>query len=115
MRVNHLGRTGMYYPAFLHILENDPIFPYKEEDWDRINKTRKYDPKRGTTSPEFDTLCKYINDWLNKHYIMIEIDYTHPEDAGSRDEVVLCYEKKSDDIYDHPDFETELPKLVCYR
>ena len=46
---------------------------------------------------------------------MIEIDYTHPEDNGSRDEVVLCYEKKSDNIYDHPDFETELPKLICYR
>ena len=95
-RVFHLGRTGMYYPAFFHILEKDNKFPYKEEDWERINKTRKYDPNHGTTSPEFDKLCDDINAWLSDHYIMIEVDYTHPEDWGSRDEVVLCYEKKSD-------------------
>lgn len=115
MIVNYLGRTGMYVRAFEHILENDPNFPYKKEDFEKINKTRKYDPTKETTSPEWETLCKRINEWLNEHYIMIEIDYTHPEDDGSRDECVLCYEKKSDDIYYSPDFENELPKLVCYR
>ena len=114
MRVRHLGRTGMYYPAFLHILENDKDFPYKEEDWDRINKTRKYDPCKGTTSKEFDKLCKDINKWLNEHYDMFELDYTHFDDCGSRDEVVLCY-KKGKGKWDSPDFESELPVLVCYR
>lgn len=116
MRVNHLGRTGMYEVAFHHILEKDPTFPYKKEDWERIQKTRKYDPSRGTTSPEFDKLCSKINNWLNDHYIMIEIDYTHEDDYGSRNEVVLCYErhKPGDDMFDSPDFE-KAPELVCYR
>lgn len=114
MRVNHLGRTGMYIQAFEHILENDTKFPYKMEDWDRIDKTRKYDPRTGTTSPEFEKLCKDINDWLNNHYDMFEIDYTNFNDPGSREECVLCYTKRLDE-WGHPDFESELPKLVVYR
>ena len=116
MRVTHLGRTGMYKEAFNHILEKDPTFPYKGEDWEKIQKTRKYDPSRGTTSPEFNELCSKINNWLNERYIMIEVDYTHEDDHGSRDEVVLCYEKHEDrdGIYDSPDFE-KAPVLVCYR
>lgn len=115
-RISYLPRTGMYQTAFNHILENDATFPYKKEDWERIDKTRKYDPKRGTTSPQFDKLCNDINKWLDDRYIMIEIDYTHPDDNGSRDEVVLCYERhgSKDDIYDLPDFD-KAPVLVCYR
>ena len=114
MRTTYLGRTGMYETAFNHILEKDPSFPYKKEDWEKIQKTRVYDPSKGTTSPEFNSLCSKINNWLNEHYIMIEIDYTHPDDYGSRDEVVLCYKKNGDSIYASPDFE-KAPELVCYR
>ena len=114
MRVDSLGRTGMYESAFFHIIEKDVSFPYKKEDWERIQKTRKYDPLKGTTSFEFNKLCSEINDWLNKHYIMVEVDYTHPDDNSSRSEVVLCYEKHDDSIYDSPDFE-KAPLLVCYR
>ena len=116
MRVEHLGRTGMYEQAFFHIIEKDPMFPYKKEDWERIQKTRVYDPSKGTTSPEFSKLCNKINSWLNAHYIMIEVDYTNDESWGSRDEVTLCYKKHPDKNpeFDSPDFE-EAPELVCYR
>ena len=114
MRVNHLGRTGMYESAFYHILEKDSSFPYKKEDYEKIDKTRKYDPCKGTTSPKFDKLCKDINKWLNEHYDMFELDYTNFYDNGSRDEVILCYTKRTE-MYDHPDFEKELPVIVFYR
>ena len=45
---------------------------------------------------------------------MFELDYTHFDDWGSRDECVLCYTKREGE-WDSPDFESELPKLVCYR
>lgn len=119
MRVKHLSRTGMYEQAFYHIIENDNSFTYKKEDWERIKKLCVYDPKRGTTCKEFDKLCKDINNWLNEHYYMYELDYTHWDDDGSRDEVTLCYEKPEDEdvfgIYAHPDFATQLPKAVFYR
>ena len=114
MRVNHLDRTGMYEQAFEHILEKDNSFPYKKEDWERIKKLCKYDPRRGTTCKEFDKLCKDINKWLNEHYDMFELDYTNFGDNGSRDEVILCYNKK-EELFGHPDFATELPIVVFYR
>ena len=113
-RVDCLGRTGMYHTAFKHILEKDKEFPYTKEDWDKIDKTRKYDPCKGTTSRQFDRLCDDINEWLNEHYDMFELDYTHFDDWGSRDEVVLCY-KKGEGKWHSPDFATELPQLVLYR
>lgn len=116
-RINYLPRTGMYEAAFYHIIQKDSSFPYKEEDYERIEKTRKYDPRKGTTSPEFEVLCSYINEWLNEHYDMFELDYTNFDDDGSRDEVILCYTKidKIDRPFGHPNFEKELPKIVFYR
>lgn len=114
-RVDYLGRSGMYEQAFMHIIAMDyQNFPYVKEDFKRINETRKYDPEVGTTSPEWQKLCDDINKWLNEHYDMFEIDYTHFDDYGSRDECVLCYTKRTG-AYEHPDFQYELPKLVCYR
>ena len=113
-RTDYLPRTGMYLKAFKHIISQDKEFLYNQEDYDRIEKTRKYDPCKGTTSEEYDKLCRAINKWLNDHYDMFELDYTDFDDCGSRDEAVLCYTKRTDK-YDSPDFENELPKLVLYR
>lgn len=113
-RIDYLPRTGMYEAAFYHIIQKDASFPYKEEDYARIEKTRKYDPRKGTTSPEFEVLCSYINKWLNEHYDMFELDYTNFDDDGSRDEVILCY-TKINEPFGHPDFEKELPRIVFYR
>ena len=113
-RIDYLPRTGMYPQAFKHIISQDKEFPYSQEDYDCIEKTRKYDPHKGTTSKEFDKLCHDINAWLNDHYDMFELDYTHFDDEGSCDEVVLCYTKRTEK-YSSPDFGTELPKLVLYR
>lgn len=113
-RVKHLGRTGQFFPALKHILQKDPTFKYTLEDYEKIEKTRVYDPCRGTTSPEFNELCKAINTWLVEHYDMFELDYTNFYDEGSREEVILCYTKRNE-LFDHPDFATELPQVVFYR
>jgi len=114
MRTNSLSRTGMYQKAFYYIVEKDDTFPYNLEDWEQIQKTLKYDPTKGTTSKQFDKLCKAINNWLNNHFDMFELDYTHFDDNGSRNECVLCYNKREGQ-FEHPDFANELPKLVLYR
>lgn len=114
-RIDYLPRTGMYDQAFYHIMEIDPSFPYEEEDLERIKNTRVYDASTGTTSKEYQELCKDINTWLREHYDMFELDYTDFNDYGSRSECVLCYTKSNDPVYNRPDFVNELPKVVFYR
>lgn len=111
-RINYLPRTGMYEAAYEHIKQLNPLVDLP--NFEEVEKTRKYDPKRGTTSPEWEALCSVINDWLNEHYDMFFLDVTNFGDTGSRDEVVLCYTKRTEE-FDHPDFETELPKAVFWR
>lgn len=122
MRINYLPRTGMVQKAFEYAIKNDKECPYVLADYEKINKTRVYDPSVGTTSKKCEKLCKYVENYLNDNFLMYFLDVTNPHDDGSREEVVLCYRKPKgfeenscDWIYYAPDFEKELPILVLYR
>ena len=106
--LNGLPRTGQVPQALEFILENDKSFNYSQEDYKAAcKKCERY----MYPSKEYDKLAKdkhniedTVDKWLTDRYFLFEIDYTDSEDSGSREEVVLLFEKKDGLYRDIPDF-----------
>lgn len=103
-----LPRTGQVPQAIDFILEHDKTFEYSQEDYkaacEKVHNTYYL-------STEYDELAKdkhniedAVDKWLTERYFLFEIDYTDSEDIGSREEVVLLFEKKDGLYGEVPDF-----------
>ena len=99
MRVKHLTRMGMVPQALDFILKENPDFGISKEDFEAAENTRTYDPEKGTTSKQYEKCCNAIDKYLDEHYLMYELDYTHPDSHASRDEVILVVRKPANDTY----------------
>lgn len=110
MRVKYLTRTGMVPQALDFILKENPDFEISKEAFEAAERTRVYSPTKGTTSKQYEKCCDAIDKYLDKHYLMYELDYTHPDSDMSRDEVILVVRKPVNDKYENdfmfytPDF-----------
>lgn len=110
MRVKHLTRTGMVPQALDFILKENPDFGISKENFEDAERTRVYSPSEGYTSKQYEKCCKAIDKYLDEHYLMYELDYTHPDSHSSRDEVILVVRKPLNDKYENdfmfytPDF-----------
>lgn len=115
MRINYLPRTGMYPDAFKFAFENKADFPFTyehyKETYDEWIKNNMGSCKEYATLRE---MYDMLNKWLNENYLMYYCDMTHPDDNGSREEVVLvvkkpAYDRNDNDfMYYHPDLLKDL-------
>ena len=103
-----LPRTGQVPQALDFILKNDKSFEYSQEDYKTACKKCE---QCYYHSKEYDELAKdmheiqeAVDEWLTERYFLFEIDYTDSEDSGSREEVVLLFEKKDGLYGEVPDF-----------
>ena len=98
MRVKYLTRTGMFSQALDFILKENPDFGISKETFESAEHTRVYSPSKGTTSKQYEKCCNAIDKYLDEHYLMYELDYTHPDSDMSR-EVILVVRKPVKDGY----------------
>ena len=103
-----LPRTGQYPQAIDFILEHDKTFTYTNEDYQKACKKCEH---YYYLSKEYDEFAKdkhniedAVDKWLTERYFLFEIDYTDSEDDGSREEVVLLFEKEDGLYGEVPDF-----------
>lgn len=99
MRVKHLTRAGMVPQALDFILKENPDFGISKEAFEAAERTCVYSVTKGTTSKQYEKCCDAIDKYLDKHYLMYELDYTHPDSDMSRDEVILVVRKPANDKY----------------
>lgn len=99
MRVKHLTSTSMVQQALDFILKENPDFGIRKENFEAADRTRVYSQSKGTISNQYKKYCNVINKYLNEHYLMYELDYTHPDSDMSRDEVILVVRKPVNDEY----------------
>ena len=95
MRVKHLTRTGMFPQALDFILKENPDFGLRKENFEAAERTRIYN----LSTNRYEYYCNAINKYLDKHYLMYELDYSHPDSDMSRDEVILVVRKPVNDEY----------------
>ena len=110
MRVDCLTRTSMYQPAFKFAFENGADFPFTQQyQEETYKKWVEQGSKGGELYATLRAMYEELNDWLNEHYLLYCCDMTHPNDNGSKEEVVLVVKKPSVDVdnndymYYHPD------------
>lgn len=99
MRVKYLTRTGMIPQALDFILKENPDFGISKENFEAAERTRVYSPSKGYTSKKYEKYCDIIDKYLDEHYLMYELDYTHPDSDMSRDEAILVVRKPVNDTY----------------
>lgn len=101
-----LPRMGQYPQAINFILEHDKTFTYTNEDYQKaLEKCRnRYCEEYEKLAKDMHELEDAVNKWLTERYFLFEIDYTDSEDIGSREEVVLLFEKKDELDGEVPDF-----------
>lgn len=114
MRINYLPRTGMYTEAFKFAFSNNAEFSFTQQEY--IDTYTKWDQDGRNSGKLYAKLSKMdeeLNKWLNENYLMYYCDMTHPDDNGSREEVVLVvkkpdYDSDNDFMYYHPDLLKDL-------
>lgn len=115
MRINYLPRTGMYPEAFKFAFSNNAEFSFTQKEY--IDTYTKWDQDGRNSGKLYAKLSKMdeeLNKWLNENYLMYYCDMTHPDDNGSREEVVLVVKKPAYDsndndfMYYHPDLLKDL-------
>ena len=101
-RIDYLPRTGMYEEAFKFAFANKALFPFTYEYYKETYNTFI---KNGSGScKEYALLRKMyemLDEWLNENYLLYYCDMTHPDDNGSREEVVLVVKKPEENTYSH--------------
>lgn len=101
-----LPRTGQYHQAIDFILEHDKTFTYTKEDYQKALEkcdNRYHEEYKKLAKDKYD-IQEAVDKWLTERYFLFEIDYTDSEDSGSREEVVLLFEKKDGLYGEVPDF-----------
>ena len=101
-----LPRTGQYPQAIDFILEHDKTFTYtNEEKQNALEKCGNvYGKEYEKLAKDMHEIEEAVNKWLTERYFLFEIDYTDSEDSGSREEVVLLFEKEDGLYGEVPDF-----------
>lgn len=102
-----LPRTGQYSQAIDFITDHDEAFTYTNEDYQKaLEKCENvYGKEYEKLAKDMHEIEESVNKWLTERYFLFEIDYTDSEDSGSREEVVLLFEKKDGLCGEVPDFE----------
>lgn len=115
MRVTYLTRTGMYPEAFKFAFSQKAELGFTQKEQEDIyNKWVEGGCKSGKLYGKLSKMQDNLDKWLNENYLLYCCDMTHPEDRGSREEVVLVVKKPSYDEYDndfmyyHPDLTKDL-------
>lgn len=102
-----LPRTGQYPQAIDFILEHDKTFTYTNEDYQKALEkcgNNRYCKEYEKLAKDRHKIQEAVDKWLTERYFLFEIDYTDSEDSGSREEVVLLFEKKDGLYGEVPDF-----------
>ena len=107
-RIDYLPRTGMYEEAAKFAFNNNAKLSFSLEEYLSIYKEWVY--KSGEGHAKLRNMDEELNKWFNENYLLYCCDMTHPDDNGSREEVVLVvkkpeynYDYGEDYMYYHPD------------
>lgn len=103
-----LPRTGQVQQALDFILKNDKSFEYSKEDYktacEKAHNAYYHSKGYYELAKDMHNIEDAVDKWLTERYFLFEIDYTDSEDDGSREEVVLVFEKKDGLYREVPDF-----------